>query len=265
MTLRERNGELTSIRVKLLLAAGLSLALVGTLLHAAAAQDDGPGWAKPALCLACHKVLTKDIVLRFDETKHAQAEPAEGMAPADIARRSLGFNPADNSYVAAGIGCQTCHGPGSVHVKSKPDQKKATKVGLDKLKTPDLKLSVCGQCHGQYTVGGKPFAAGFKAGDDLFAVEGLQLAEAPQPGLFSRLNEFMASKHKDHDVTCITCHTSHEETAAEPLLRKKLPELCLDCHQTERQCQVSPAQYPDGATCATCHMDERRHSFAAKK
>lgn len=256
---------MTAMRVKLALAAAITVAAAGLFLHAATAQDDAPGWAKPALCLACHKALSKELVARFEETKHSKAEPKDEMSPADIARRSLGFNPQDGSYVAAGIGCQACHGPGAAHVSSKAEDKKATMIKLDELKTPNQKLSVCGRCHGQYTVGGQAFVGDFKPGDDLLALEGFQLAAAAAGGPFSKLNEFMASEHKDNDITCITCHTSHEETPADPLLRKKLPDLCLDCHETKNPCKVSPDEYPEGATCATCHMPDRKHTFAVQK
>jgi len=133
---------------------------------------------------------------------------------------------------------------------------------IDELETPRQKLSVCGRCHGEYTVGDQPFAAEFKTGDDLFAREDFKLAEITTPGPFQQLNELESSKHGEHDVTCITCHTSHEETEAKPQLRQAMPELCLQCHGEEHPCTVAPEQIPEGATCATCHMPEGRHVFA---
>jgi len=254
-----------SIRVKSVLTTALAAALALLWLHAAVAQGGPAGYGKPMLCAACHKALNKDMVARFLETKHAKAQPTKDMAPVDIYRRCVGFNAADNTYLEAGVGCQACHGPGQAHVGAKTENKKATISRADQLKTSNQKLSVCGRCHGTYTVKGQPFAADFKPGDDLFALEGLQLTDTTETGPFTRLNQFMKSKHKDNDVTCLTCHTSHEAMTGEGQLRKPVPDLCLQCHAQAHQCKLPQDKWPAGSTCATCHMPDKRHDFAAKK
>lgn len=240
--------------------------LVLMILAMAWGQDTPQPLIKNAMCIACHKGRNPGLVDRYAATKHGQAVIKEDMAPVDIYRRSVGFKSADNSYYEKGVGCQSCHSPGAAHLKAKGDEeKKATMQRVDALEKPTQKLSVCGRCHGDYTINGKPFAEGFKVGDDLFTMEGFKLSEITKPGPFQQLNELESSKHGEHDVTCITCHTSHEEIAAKPQLRQPVPDLCLQCHAQAHQCTVKADQIPAGANCATCHMPEGRHIFKVQK
>ncbi len=251
------------------IVACLAAALValGLLGHATLADETEPNaYVKGTFCLACHGVLNKDLVARYKETKHAKVEIKDDMQPVDIYRRSVGFNPADNTYLEGKVGCQDCHGPGQIHLRAKTEDKKATMEPFlpTNLKTPRQKLSVCGRCHGQYTVKGQPFVADFKPGMDIFALEGFKLAEVKGAGPFQQLNDLESSKHGQNDVTCITCHTAHEEMAAQPQLRKPVPQLCLDCHATKHPCKVDPEGKGDKGTCVTCHMPDGRHIFAVK-
>lgn len=242
------------------------LAFCGWAILGTDAAPEGATYIKNAMCVACHKARDKDLVERYQATKHAQATIADDAKPVDIYRRVVGFQAADNSCYEAGVGCQTCHGPGSAHMKAKtPEDKQAAIVRPQTLETPRQKLSVCGRCHGDYTVAGKPFAEGFKAGDDLFALPEFKLNEITTPGPFQQLNELESSKHGEHDVTCLTCHTSHEPAAAAPQLRKAVPALCLECHADAHKCTVAADKVPEGATCATCHMPGGRHIFKVVK
>lgn len=241
----------------------LLIGVVGlALVHA---QETPPTYVKNMLCLACHKARDKESIERYQATKHAQVELTDDMKPVDVYRRTVGFKPADNTYYEKGIGCQACHGAGSAHTKSKPEDKKATMKRIDQLETPRQKLSVCGRCHGQYTIGDQPFAADFKTGDDLWKMEGFKLAEITEPGPFQQLNELEASKHGEHDVTCITCHTSHEPMAGKPQLKQAMPDLCLKCHGEAHKCTVTADKVKAGDTCASCHMPGGRHLFKVVK
>lgn len=149
------------------LAGLLAVCLAGLVLALAWGQDAAPSYVKNAMCLACHKGRNPGLADRYLATKHSQAVPGEDMTPLDIYRRSVGFKSADNSFYEKGVGCQSCHAPGGAHLKAKGDEeKKATMQRMDALEKPTQKLSVCGRCHGQYTIDGKPFAEGFKIGDD---------------------------------------------------------------------------------------------------
>jgi predicted CXXCH cytochrome family protein len=252
-------------RVLLSLAALTGAAAFLALVHAQ--EEEAPAtFVKNAMCLACHKATNPDMIARFQETKHAKVELKDEMKPLDLYRRTVGFDPADNTYYEKGVGCQSCHGAGSLHLKAQGEEaKRATMKRVDKLDTPKKKLSVCGRCHGAYHIGEATFAAGFKPGADLWAIEGFKLDEITEPGPFQQLNELESSRHGAQDVTCITCHTSHESTEAKPQLRKPVPELCLQCHSEAHKCTVAADKIPEGATCATCHMPGGRHLFAVQK
>lgn len=244
---------------------GCAVVLTGlAVLGHGIAQENLATYIKGAMCVACHKAKNKELVELFLETKHAKAKPEEGMKGLDVYRRVVCFNPADDTFLEPGVGCQACHGPGSDHMKGKTDEeRKATMKPLPKLETPHQKLSVCGRCHGVYTVGDKALVEDFRVGDetkgDLWKLEGFKLAEVTEPGKFQQLNEFMGSNHAAHDVTCITCHTAHQEIKAEHQLRKAVPELCLDCHK-EHHKDVT-VEIPEGATCVACHMPNGMHTF----
>jgi len=215
------------------------------------------------MCVACHKATNADMITRYQSTKHAAAKPADDATPLDIYRRSVGFTSADNKYWEVGVGCQDCHGSGVAHLKAAAADKPTTIVRPSKLDTPKKKLSLCGRCHGDYTVNGKPFAEGFKPGDDLFAMEGFKLNDVTTPAPFQQLNDFMGSKHAANDVTCINCHTSHEPfVEGTKQLRKAVPDLCLECHTTQHKCTV--VNPPADATCVSCHMPGGRHTFKTK-
>lgn len=238
------------------IVAGIAVVFVFAVLHQGLAQG-GATYIKNAMCVACHKATNKDLVERYQATKHATAKPADGALPAEIYRHVVGFNAADNTYSEAGVGCQACHGPGSDHTKAKADEEKnAAIVRPQELKTAAQKTSLCGRCHGDYTVGGNPFSADFRAGDDLFAMEGFKLNEVTTPSTFTILNDFMGSKHSEKDVTCITCHAPHGAAEGEHNLRKKMPDLCLDCHAEAHKGTEQATQ-----DCKTCHMPGGRHIF----
>ncbi len=244
----------------------IGVLFTGLILAHAWAQGEPIPYTKNAMCIACHKGRNPGLLEHYQSTKHSQAVPEADMAPVDIYRRSVGFHSADNSYYEKGVGCQSCHAPGGPHLKSRTDdEKKTTMRRVDSLEKPTQKLSVCGRCHGDYTVNGKPFAEDFKVGDDLFAIEGFKLNEITTPGPFQELDELESSEHGAHDVTCINCHTSHEDMQGKPQLRQAVPDLCLQCHGEAHKCTVPADQVKAGDTCATCHMPHGRHVFKVVK
>jgi len=163
------------------------------------------------------------------------------------------------------VGCEACHGPGSLHLLN-------TKTGILVLrslaeKDPHRAAMVCGQCHsrGHDPSGKFPFPAGFKPGEDLgkFFVD----AQPKEAGMNQQFSELIQSpKHWKNGVVCMTCHEAHGNTDQPTMLRKPINELCLDCHKATVKDIPSHAQEkgvkaPAGATCATCHMPEGRHLF----
>jgi predicted CXXCH cytochrome family protein len=251
-------------------AAVLLGVLITALVGVAQDQDQLPAYLKDATyitsakCKLCHKTRYN----LWAETQHAKnAEtgcpaPAEGEAPSAemLYRYVTGFNSADSTYAEKGTACEACHGPGSAHFAAKTDQRKATIVNPDNLATPGQKFSLCGRCHGQYSIGDKRYADGFLPGVDLFKIDGFKLDPVVPDKPLQQLNEISGSKHFANGVVCITCHLAHSENAQEHQLRKPIIELCTDCHKDKTMAAHAP-EAAAGDTCATCHMPKGQHLF----
>jgi len=249
-------------------------ALVGLLLTTAFC-DDAPKASGPApylagatylgvkKCLMCHKGMNADIVKAWQLTKHAKLnsgdEPLpwkEGEKPApEVAYRYM--TGTDN-----GVTCEACHGPGSKHMPASHELKKTTIAMPSSFATAGQKVSLCGRCHGQYTIDGKTYAAKYYPGQDLLTTEGFKLDPIKDGQSMQQLNEFVTSKHfTDKGMACETCHAPHSATAVQPYsLKKPVTDLCLSCHKDKVIAQHAP-KAPADATCATCHMAKGVHTF----
>ncbi len=165
------------------------------------------------------------------------------------------------------IGCENCHGPGSLHVAlyqgggPPPGQEDRTIVNPRKLPRPRQE-AVCASCHlnGPATValrGRRPgdFRPGrplsdyrtdyrFEGGDEQMTVTGhvTQLRRS-------------ACYQKSENLTCVTCHDPHAKEKPRDTVayyRQK----CLDCH-AEHPCSLAEAERrkKDAAdNCMACHM-----------
>jgi hypothetical protein len=120
-----------------------------------------------------------------------------------------GFSGADNTWKATGVGCEMCHGPGSVHMFSL--DKRGTIVNPARL-DPEKRAMVCAQCHsqGRSKDGLHAFPVGFLPGGDLDQC--FTYTQHVQPGTRnSQYNEarFGTGAHASRGVGCTTCHDPH--------------------------------------------------------
>ncbi len=266
-----KKGSRWNIAVGLFTAIMVGIVASG-LVGTAVENDQTAPWIQSATyitsgkCKMCHKKQYG----YWEKTKHGLRkfpwETGEGEEPelltGDVIYRYLtGYNAQDHTWAEKGTACEACHSPGSVHMKAKKEERKDTIVNSPNLKEPSRKWSVCGRCHGQYTIGDQMFAANFRPGQDLFKIEGFVLAPVVEGRKLQQLNELKLSKHFEKGVTCIKCHRPHAQAPLEHLLRKPILELCAECHQDVVMCTHAPAA-PEGATCASCHMPGGRHDFA---
>jgi predicted CXXCH cytochrome family protein len=263
-------------------AYGLAAALVGALATAALCADAPatPAYLATAKyiglakCKMCHNANSKMVPPEsmvypyWATTKHASFNaklPWEGDANAkpteeDIYRHTTGYDPATKTYVDKGITCEACHGPGSAHMMSTKDAKKTTIMDPEDLKTPGQQISVCGRCHGQYTVDGKRVALKYVAGQDLTTTPTFKLDPVQGDKPMQEMNEVMGSKHYAKGMTCISCHISHAATTGPHSLKQPVNDQCMSCHKDKTMANHAPNAAKD-ATCATCHMPNGSHSF----
>jgi DmsE family decaheme c-type cytochrome len=178
--------------VSLLLASG-----------ARAAPASGASYVGSKECEKCHA----EVAEPFQTNVHHQAE-------------------LDGSLVGEHVGCESCHGPGSLHVAADGDEDNPgfhTMNNFKKMK-PDEAAAVCQSCH--------------KTGD-----------------------QFMwdQSAHARNEVKCQDCHSIHNPKSpgnAKLLVKEKTADLCISCHHDKRAALEHTAHMPlrEGAmSCADCH------------
>ncbi|MCP4695590.1 MAG: cytochrome C [Gammaproteobacteria bacterium] len=207
---------------------------------------------------------------------------------------TTGFDPNTLEFAEFGIGCEACHGPGSLHVQhesavhkpvcsfchEEPSHKDAET--RDILSSPSA--SVCGQCHNR---GKTPtgdvikgtqfnFPAGFKPGDDLRDA-GFNPSTPKNDkkgknwwgnGLSkNRHQEFSDWSRSSHSKSLTNLLESRDEMRKK---RGKLSAECLHCHSTDYR-HTLEGDKPDlktvkfGITCVACHEphgnDKKRPGF----
>lgn len=113
-------------------------------------------------------------------------------------------------------GCESCHGPGSLHADSQ-DYDKILAFGA---LSADEGSALCVKCH-----------------DD------------------GRLFDWTHGEHALSDVGCSDCHDIHAGTKTASL-KKSDPELCYQCHQEQQAQAALPSHHPvkEGKmACSDCH------------
>ena len=181
-----------------------------------------------------------------------------------------------------GIGCEACHGPGSVHVQAAStyyDFEKDTIVNPAKLPWK-LRAMVCGQCHnwGASTAkvgkdleeAGFPrnysFPYGYSVGQPLYLYYDENQEEEKKH--HQQYNEWQESPHAEAGVMCTTCHSVHQEgghrTQNKSQTKLAADTLCTGCHKT-LQNKAAHSIHTFGS-CISCHMPkstghEHRHAF----
>ncbi len=174
------------------------------------------------------------------------------------------------SYLAEGIDCQRCHGPGAEHIAAVRGGKsvremRAAIVSPVRL-TPERQFEICMQCHlettttalpGSITRFGRPVFS-YRPGQSLPDYI-LYFDHAPGPSNDDKF-EFVSAPYRlrksacftatSGRLTCTVCHDPHVALSRREALRKT-DAACVNCHQHR---SVGHPQSPD---CASCHMPRR--------
>ena len=174
-------------------------------------------------------------------------------------------NSSTNKYnsIPNGIDCESCHGPGEVHIKRKLageliDTSKYIDYSIvNPAKLPtDLQFDVCQRCHLQGTsilVNNKSFTS-FKPGTPLNDVMDTYLPK------YENDDSFIMASHVDRlkrsacynnaEITCITCHNPHESVTITSSIY--FDNKCMQCHDV---CKEEETQ-----NCTSCHMPKSSSS-----
>ena len=197
---------------------------------------------------------------------------------------SVNYNIETKAVTEWNVGCEKCHGPGSLHV-SKPSQTNI--VNPARLSTRQA-TDVCIQCHSQGRPVNNPiegkyydWPVGFQVGMDLkdyWRLEEHQLGRqtfthfADGTAHKNRMqgNDFVQSVMYEHGITCNSCHDVHG-TANNADLLKPANVMCLECHGPSSpngphaptiEAHTHHKAGSAGNECINCHMPKIAQQLA---
>ena len=186
------------------------------------------------------------------------------------------------TFAEISVGCEACHGPGSVHVglaraaatSGQPMPDSGLTVNLDERRgaawvidpatgnaarstprTTERELDVCAQCHARRG----QFSNDYQAGDPLhdhylpaLLSEGLYHPDGQQRDEVFNWGSFVSSRMFAKGVTCGDCHEPHGGQLHAPG-----NGVCVQCHSAAKYDAASHHFHETGtpgAACASCHM-----------
>lgn len=161
-------------------------------------------------------------------------------------------------FAHGGIGCVSCHGDATEHVRTKGKAPVLSPAKLD----PMPRDSVCLQCHLEgetavYRLGHS--LATYRPGEVLFdsvayfVHQGEVGPNGRATSQYEALLQSACKRASGDRMTCTTCHDPHRsQTTATPLERVAYYRAkCLSCHTGAK---YATEHHPEQQDCATCHM-----------
>jgi len=190
---------------------------------------------------------------------------------------SVNYNLDTHEVTEWNVGCEKCHGPGSLHVEHPTRKNIVNPDRLDYVRANDT----CLQCHSQgrplrETFNGKRYdwPVGYTAGDrlaDFWQLEELkpgvtnfyQYADLSAHKNRMQGNDFVQSTMYHRELRCFDCHDVHSNGNAANL-KAAGNQLCLSCHAAELgnpaglkgpvEAHTHHAANSKGSECTACHM-----------
>src|SRR6185312_6620193 len=216
-----------------------------TWFTAAGELSNSPGYPGRAIfsrpitsrCLECHSTYVQEI-------------SAPGAEPEEF----------DSRQMIYGVDCEKCHGPAAKHVefeKQNPKDTTGKYIINPALLTRQQSLDFCRLCHGG-RLNKITASFAFQVGDTLSNYFSTQTALNDADNIDVHGNQYgllAASKcFRMSQMTCNTCHNSHENEAGKIAL---FSQRCISCHRTghEPLCKLTRKIGSSiNQNCIDCHM-----------
>lgn len=132
-----------------------------------------------------------------------------------------------------GIGCESCHGPGSGHLKAVNEGHPTQGIVNPKRLSPEDSINVCASCH----IGLGRFSD--PSTDDLLVANQV---------LALRSSECFLESGKA--ISCTTCHDPHNDTIG----ARGAVKVCLNCHAASAKPHAALCPVNASGGCVGCHM-----------
>ena len=188
---------------------------------------------------------------------------------------SVNYNLKAKTVTEWNVGCEKCHGAGSLHIKEQTAATIINPARLDDVRSDD----VCIQCHSQGQPRSNPiegkhydWPVGFQPGDrlaDFWKLEEAHLGREtfthwPEGTAHKNRmqgNDYVQSQMYVKGVRCYACHDTHG-TDHEAELRLPGNDVCVQCHSPVLQpgprgpleFHTQHAANSEGSRCVACHM-----------
>lgn len=254
--------------VSLALNAGRSLRAEDAPPPAPAVTPAAPAAAEPVVV---NEATEKAEFVGAESCANCHADQVESFKSAQHAR---GF--AKQKNIEFEKSCETCHGPGSLHVNAGGDK---TNPGFATMKDPK-KLSAkavsetCFQCHKDTGRSHWKGSAHERADVSCLECHSVHNAKSKHAGLIQKnASETCYQCHKDvkaqmrrsahmpveeGKMDCSSCHDSHGSGTPKQLKASSTNQLCYGCHQDKRGPFVWD-HMPVRENCSNCHHPHGSH------
>ncbi len=174
----------------------------------------------------------------------------------------------DTQFTEIDVSCETCHGPGSLHVQLATSKSlfwdRHHGYGLPRLKSEETKTEIesCALCHSRH----RQVYPGWTPGHELLDYLAPSLLEEPLYYPDGQIldevyvyGSFVQSKMHAKGVRCTDCHDPHTTR-----LKHEGNQVCTSCHQHPAGKYDVPAHHhhpvgSSGASCVACHMPSRHY------
>ncbi len=188
-----------------------------------------------------HYSPTGQLVLSpgFPEQAPASWETAIGrvLSP-DFEQKCLNCHgAAQRSSHETGVRCESCHGPGSEHLKAVQSNTSAKAILNPGKMSNTQQLQICSQCHSGFSDIQDPVP------DDLLISSQVTALQKSQCFIQSGAG-----------LTCTTCHDPHHDASKED--KPKAVKACQSCHGETVRNRAAVCPVNRIGDCVQCHMTE---------